>query len=936
MFEFGKSLPSLVVIITVFLAFLIFPLDTYAFNSFGTVTVVADFAVNGEGSNIDTIAFWEAPHFGDSLMFVTSKSANLVEVWQYPFNTSSRQHAALRHSCINSGSNGVIVDQQTDKLYVSVRYSTNVCVFNLPDLSFDKTIKNSANFKSEPNLALMNLPNNSKRLFVSDDYDVFVFDPASGSRINTFRPIKGLEAMYADDHDQILYIPDEGGRSGVYAYDPNGSSVYKNNKNYFGDSNIFNSDAEGIFIYKCSEQNDDGNGLIVVSDQIASSSTGNDYEVFDRKTWQYLGKFKVKLSSGNYVYNTDGIALIQQSSTLYPKGLFAAIQSDTSTVGVSWQKILNATNLSCSGSGSTPTAVPTSTSTPTPRPTTTPTPTPSTPGSSTNLTAVQDATVQESSSGSNYGNNTSLVASDYSATNSRLAYLQFDLGSLAGIQLKSVQLKITPTLSRKVNKVVRIVNDPWSEQTLTWNNRPALNDQVGQLIQSVSSGQEVVINLDPSLVQSYAGSMFSIALDNTGTQNTLEFSSKEGSFAPTLVITTEGPLSTDISGDVNNDGIVNILDYQLIISLFGSDSADADFNNNGVVDLLDFNVVISALTVDSSPTPVPTQTPTPTTRPTSTPTPVPTVPPSSPTPAPTPPGSIVYRAFKNDSYWNVPMPLNAPIDPNNSTYINDAKNSSVSTSFLRIAGAPDHSAGYDWSYPIYWAKSTDPLYTISPSSGRTIQARIPRGATPQGGSDGGIIIYDITGNQVVEMWQASYNSSTDTWSASSTKRYMLDSNGLDSSVTGSDEPLNFGHRGVATPARAIRLDEVASGRIQHRLECFWHATYPQHYWPMSGHESGKGGITPEGLVLRLKPSVDINNRGLSSAEKVIAKAMQEYGCIIGDNEGGTANSVKLERGPDDWADLDPNMSLNAFNVFTWDNYEFIRGGYDPVSGNIIQ
>jgi hypothetical protein len=283
------------------------------------------------------------------------------------------------------------------------------------------------------------------------------------------------------------------------------------------------------------------------------------------------------------------------------------------------------------------------------------------------------------------------------------------------------------------------------------------------------------------------------------------------------------------------------------------------------------------------------------------------------------------------------MPVDAPIDPNNAKYIADAKDPTVSRPFFRLAGAPDHAAGDAWAYPIYWATTSDPWYHIVPKiGGPTVDARIPRGATPQSGSDGGIIIYDRAADQVIEMWQAVYNSTTNTWTCSSTKRYILSSNGLERRATGSDNPLNEGHRGVASPIRAVRRDEVAAGHIAHRLECFWHATAEQHYWPMIAHETGKGGVTPEGLVLRLKPEVNIDNRGLSFGERTIARALQEYGCIVGDNEGGIGNTIKLERGKSLWYALDPNLNYEGLSVFTWDDYEFIQGGYDPVTGSIIR
>ena len=136
---------------------------------FDEVTVLIDFEVDGNGYNIDTIAFWEAPDPGDSLMFVTSKGSNLVEVWQYPFSGPDDERPSLTHSCLENGTNGVEIDQEEDRLYVSVTYSQNICVFSLPDLAHLDTFDTGPVLGHEPNLAWLKLTNGLRRLYVSDN-----------------------------------------------------------------------------------------------------------------------------------------------------------------------------------------------------------------------------------------------------------------------------------------------------------------------------------------------------------------------------------------------------------------------------------------------------------------------------------------------------------------------------------------------------------------------------------------------------------------------------------------------------------------------------------------------------------------------------------------------------------------------------------------------
>ncbi len=304
---------------------------------FGTVSIEAseiEFDVNGDGSNVDSISFWEAPDPMGSLMFVTSKGNASIEVYRYPFTTQ------LKTIECESASNGVWVDQVRDILYFTERGGSNVCAYDLPGLEDNSPLSfttAATGDDSEPNLTMLHLPDGQSRIYVSYNDHVYYHDAGTGNPLGEFTPSEGLETMYGDDFYQVIYIPDENGRSGVYIYDHDGNPAGPK----FGDSSIFESDAEGIWVYKCQTNgsSDTGEGLIVVADQ---KDDLTDFEVFDRKTKDHLGMINI---SG--VSNTDGIAIIQQASPAYPLGLLAVIDDDTSTVGVGWDTILAKTGLSC-------------------------------------------------------------------------------------------------------------------------------------------------------------------------------------------------------------------------------------------------------------------------------------------------------------------------------------------------------------------------------------------------------------------------------------------------------------------------------------------------------------------------------------------------------------------------------------------------------------
>jgi myo-inositol-hexaphosphate 3-phosphohydrolase len=308
-----------------------------------SVAFEPDFEVSGQGRNVDSVAFWEAPDPADTLMFITAKNNQLVEVWQYPFENN--QLPSLKHASFGSDTrvNGVIVDQESNRLFVSVSEpASTVSVFSLPELEFvGEFVEGDVNLESEPNITLLKHTSGQTWAYVSADDIVYIHNAETGAQIGQFKPAKGLETLVADDFYQVIHIPDENNKTGIYAYDPDGTPYERGGTNNFGGGDIFRSDAEGIVLYTCPADgtSDNGNGLLIVAEQKSSKT---DFEFFDRQTWEHLGKVRLE-----GVSNTDGIATIQRSLPDYPWGIFVAINDDTSLAAVGWDKIFGATDLSC-------------------------------------------------------------------------------------------------------------------------------------------------------------------------------------------------------------------------------------------------------------------------------------------------------------------------------------------------------------------------------------------------------------------------------------------------------------------------------------------------------------------------------------------------------------------------------------------------------------
>jgi ELWxxDGT repeat protein len=300
--------------------------------NFGTITIPPTLSLNGAGTNIDSIAFWEAPDPADTRMFVTGKGNDVVEVWKFPF-AGNELPAILFPANVN----GVAVDQETDILYVTDRI---VSVFLASDLTAQGTFGSGTIGVGENNVDILKHSNGQTWIYVSEDHNVHRFDAATNTLLGSFAPpVSSIETVLADDFYQMILVAEEQGPEGypgIYAYHPDGTPFEKNGTNRFGNDGEFDSDEEGMLLYTfpANGVGDNGTGFIVVSDQ---RSDVTEFEFFDRQTWAHLGALRL-----TGVSNTDGIASTQRALPGYPLGVFAAIDNDTATVIVGWDTIFAA------------------------------------------------------------------------------------------------------------------------------------------------------------------------------------------------------------------------------------------------------------------------------------------------------------------------------------------------------------------------------------------------------------------------------------------------------------------------------------------------------------------------------------------------------------------------------------------------------------------
>ena len=308
---------------------------------------------------------------------------------------------------------------------------------------------------------------------------------------------------------------------------------------------------------------------------------------------------------------------------------------------------------------------------------------------------------------------------------------------------------------------------------------------------------------------------------------------------------------------------------------------------------------------------------------------------STPPPPMPDPSHVSDRAFEADSWWNTPLPAHAPLDPAGELILDYLRTGPESgRGCLTLAGA-GHS---NWGQPVYEARRTDQEYDVEDPTEplpELERLRIPAGAQAASNSDNSMTVYDRSRGYVVALSGAQYHPDRDRWTADGATVTYLDSNGLHVATGRSDDPRNRGsHRGNNGATMAVELDDVRAGAVEHVLKA---ASGPEvadrFVFPMVGsdgdYHGSYPGVPPQGLRLRVKSSVNLDELDLDPEALVIARALQDYGFYIGDSGGSTA--LKLENTAAEGRGQLWKSSADALcgMPFTSEYWDVVAEGYDP-------
>jgi hypothetical protein len=328
--------------------------------------------------------------------------------------------------------------------------------------------------------------------------------------------------------------------------------------------------------------------------------------------------------------------------------------------------------------------------------------------------------------------------------------------------------------------------------------------------------------------------------------------------------------------------------------------------------------------------------------------------------------------FVATSFWNVKHNSSSIVDSRSDLYIDRLKAAVVGTNYIKLVGTESDSDGTPF-YAVPNSGDPPPATKIvcnDPSgdcfgfNGSTYWLRMPAGANPSDDSDSEMVVFDLNkdANVVVWLYRAcpprfvnafcTDGGSNDTFTAYSISIDSLSSSGLDgcwpthyplqfpSPPLGPNDLNNEGHRGLPGSVIGVRYDEVVAGLIAHTLKIAIPNTKDdRNFFPMVAPENN-GGDIPEGILIRIKPNVDLTDPkwGLNDYSYVIAKALQDYGAIVGDTSADTANlkveNLFAENSPLSWhsSNLDKDIGPDSLKSIPLGSYEFVKRGYGVPPG----
>ena len=260
---------------------------------------------------------------------------------------------------------------------------------------------------------------------------------------------------------------------------------------------------------------------------------------------------------------------------------------------------------------------------------------------------------------------------------------------------------------------------------------------------------------------------------------------------------------------------------------------------------------------------------------------------------------IVAPFYAPGSFWNTPIRAAKRVDPKSRQI--------MATSIVPYARLANFANGDDWGISLVYSSPNDKVYTIQDRIWYVdgpVSFAIPRGASPTTGSDHHLVV--INGNKELDLWNARYNASTDTWSAGTA--FIENINGWGANGAPGTKAGGAVASGFSEMGGVVRPEEIAQGHIDHALSLMVPIIRKGYIAAPATATDGTStdpNAVPEGAHLQLDPSFNIDAQNWPTWEKIIAKALQTYGAYVSDHGGSLAvyGQTDMNAGNTSWSSV---------------------------------
>lgn len=239
------------------------------------------------------------------------------------------------------------------------------------------------------------------------------------------------------------------------------------------------------------------------------------------------------------------------------------------------------------------------------------------------------------------------------------------------------------------------------------------------------------------------------------------------------------------------------------------------------------------------------------------------------------------RPFSPDSFWNSPLPADAPLDPASATLTGEMRGQ------VTEYGPWINSVRY--STPVYRVgpEQARMRVALDQDSSRLSQAfesvPVPPDAVPGVGTQAHMVVWQPSTDTMWEFWKMARSEAG--WHASWGGRMESVSQN-----PGHFVEKNWGATATGLPLLGglVTLDEMRSGRIDHALAVAIPRVRSSVFsWPAQrtdGQVDSPDAI-PHGTRFRVDPTLNLDALELPRVTRMLAEAAQRYGIVLRDKAG---------------------------------------------------